>query len=244
MKRFSLLLVAFMLFATSCDKNDVSEELALKTFSAEKSSNEKCTTIQNDILVYGLGHYLEGELLSPGYDIFGYNYGAHMFNGPYANAYLGRSGDAFPPYTGNDEPYLADNPDAESHWAWPYRKVNLIMKWNDAWLSNKDCDGDGVLDRHYGFDSYKGSGAWLTNHEEGHYIDDDGVEQSYTYFVKIVAPPSDAYEEDGNWISTDGTIIGPVIWSSFAIIQEQATGTGTEDVEKFRSDFKTGLGNW
>ena len=47
-------------------------------------------------------------------------------------------------------------------------------KWNDAWLSNKDCDGDGLLDRHYGLDSYRGSGAWLTNHQSGEY-EVDGI---------------------------------------------------------------------
>jgi hypothetical protein len=44
-----------------------------------------------------------------------------------------------------------------------------MMKWNDAWLSNKDCDKNGKLDRHYGFSSYIGSGAWLTNHASGVY---------------------------------------------------------------------------
>ena len=46
------------------------------------------------------------------------------------------------------------------------------MKWNDAWLSDVDADGDGLLDRHLGFDSYIGSGAWLTNHMSGEYAAD------------------------------------------------------------------------
>jgi hypothetical protein len=40
-----------------------------------------------------------------------------------------------------------------------YCDEHLIMKWNDAWRRNKDCDGDGLLDWHYGVDSYIGSGA-------------------------------------------------------------------------------------
>jgi hypothetical protein len=43
------------------------------------------------------------------------------------------------------------------------------MKWNDAWLSNKDCDRNNLLDRHYGFEKYVGSGAWCTNHQWGSY---------------------------------------------------------------------------
>ena len=65
---------------------------------------------------------------------------------------------------GDDESYLDENPGAASHWAWPYRSIKLVMKWNDAWLSNMDRDDDGMLDRHYGFSSYIGSGAWETNH--------------------------------------------------------------------------------
>jgi hypothetical protein len=67
-----------------------------------------------------------------------------------------------------------------------------MMKWNDAWLANVDCDGDGLLDRHYGFGSYIGSGAWLTNHMWGSYLHladewslvfvrDDGAEFPHTW---------------------------------------------------------------
>jgi hypothetical protein len=95
----------------------------------------------------------------------------------------------------------------------------LIMKWNDAWLSNKDCDGDGLLDRYYGFDSYIGSGAWLTNHMSGEY-EQDGEICKWNYFVKIVAAPADAVLSGGVWYTNDGVEIGPVIWGAFAIIQE------------------------
>ena len=104
-----------------------------------------------------------------------------------------------------------------------------MMKWNDAWLSNKDCDGDDLLDRHYGFETPIGSGAWCTNHMSGTY-DWDGNECQWIKFVKIVAVPNDAYYDDANdneetdddemWYSVDGVEIGPAIWGSFAIIQE------------------------
>jgi hypothetical protein len=97
-----------------------------------------------------------------GFDAYGVNYQAHLFNGSYFNNYANGAG--FPAYDGDDAAYLAANPSAASHWAWPYRSTTVNMKWNDAWLSNQDCDGDGLLDRHYGFPSYIDSGAWETNH--------------------------------------------------------------------------------
>jgi hypothetical protein len=93
------------------------------------------------------------------------------------------------------------------------------MKWNDAWLSNTDCDGDGKLDRHFGYLSYRGSGAWLTNHMSGTY-EENGTVCSWTYFVKIVAAPLDAALIDGNWVTPGGIVIGPALWGDFAIIQE------------------------
>ncbi|MFW9878953.1 MAG: hypothetical protein ACFFG0_38230, partial [Candidatus Thorarchaeota archaeon] len=121
--------------------------------------------------------------------------------------------------------------------------VNLMMKWNDAWLSNKDCDGDKLLDRHYGFDSYIGSGAWLTNHDVG--VNEDG--NRWTYFVKIIAAPADAYKDGGVWYTADGTEIGPVIWGSFAVIQQVVTGSPpsdfiTADGWPFPGDYKSPAG--
>lgn len=136
-----------------------------------------------------------GEEIRPGYDDFGYNYQAHTFNGRYC--------------------------DYDRVIGGAYCDVWLLMKWNDAWLSNKDCEPDGLLDRHYGYPSYIGSGAWCTNHQQGTCVDIDGKECTWTYFVKIVAAPADAtLEEDGIWYAADGTEIGPAIWGAFAIIQQ------------------------
>jgi hypothetical protein len=176
-----------------------------------------CTTIQDGVLTYSAGHYLEGEPLVVGFDAYGYNYQGHMFSGSYANAYLGGYG--YPPYEGDDEAYLAANPTVVNVWCWPYRDTRIEMKWNDAWLSNKDCDGDGKLDRHFGFASYIGSGAWETNHMWG----GEGADK-YSYFVKIVAAPADAVKTAGVWYGADGTEIGPDIWGEFAIIQEVENG--------------------
>jgi len=174
-----------------------------------------CTTIQDGVLTYSAGHYLAGEILQVGFDDYGYNYQAHMFKGSYANAYLGGMG--YPPYTGDDATYLADNPGAVGTWVWPYRAWNLQMKWDDMWLANTDCNTDGKLDRHYGHTSYIGSGAWTTNH-----MSLDG----YNYFAKFVAAPVDANLVSGYWYTSDGVEIGPVIWSDFAVVQEVESGSG------------------
>lgn len=123
-----------------------------------------------------------GEPLTTGFDQYGYNYQAYQYIGYYGN------------YQRPPEPV-----------DWGYQ---LMMKWNDAWLSNMDCDGDGKLDRHYGFSSYIGSGAWLTNHQKG--VNEDGTH--WEYFVKIVAKPNENFdcEEVG----------GSQIWDAFCIIQQ------------------------
>jgi hypothetical protein len=130
-----------------------------------------------------------------GYDSWGYNYQANMFNGGYCDAYRNAA------------------------WCQPYADVELIMKWNDAWLSNKDCDGDGKLDRHFGYNSYIGSGAWETNHQSG-WVPVNGKQRRWTYFCKIVAVPVDATLSNGYWSTTGGVIIGPEIWGEFAITEE------------------------
>jgi hypothetical protein len=186
--------------------------------------NGACTTIQDGEL-----YTTDGELLTTGYSEWGYNYQAHLFNGMYCDYHpIFRPGGRYHEWC---QTYYGD--------------VKLVMKWNETWLSNKDCDGDGKLDRHYGFDSYIGSGAWTTNHMSG-----GKGKDHWTYFVKIVAVPSDAYYDDANgdgiandgelWYAADGTEIGPSIWRSFAIVQEVESGEGATYV----SPSGPGFGKW
>lgn len=137
-------------------------------------------------------------------DHWGYNYQANMFNGGYCDAYQ------------------------DAAWCQPYKDIKLTMKWNNAWLSNKDHDGDGVLDRHYGHDSYIGSGAWLTNCQFGK-VDVNGKLWKWAYFVKIVAAPADATVVDGYWVGADGIKIGPVIWGQFAILKQISIDPSNEE---------------
>lgn len=159
----------------------------LITGEATKGKYKGCTRIQDGTLLRS-----DGVPIVTGYDEWGYNYQARIFNGGYCDAYR------------------------DAAWCQPYKDVRLIMWWNDAWLSNKDCgvDGvngepDGLLDRHYGFASYIGSGAWETNHQWGTY-EQDGKICSWDYFVKIVAKPTAEFECAG----------GNEIWGSFCIIQQ------------------------
>lgn len=200
--RFALLLILVLTMAFP---------MAL-SYAAPTSST--CRTIKDGLLDSN------GNPILLGYDQWGYNYQAHMFNGFYEN------------YA---RPTL---PVTES-------ETNLIMKWNDAWLSNKDCSGDGKLDRYYGYPSYIGSGAWLTNHMWGTYEDADGNTFHWEYFVKIVAVPSDAVKANQVWYTADGVEIGPVIWGAFAVIQEVYNDQGTgEHGLLYKSPASPGFGTY
>ena len=136
-------------------------------------------------------------VFAKGYDEYGYNYKANMFNGWLEN------------YNRPDTPVERG-------------EIRLIMKWNDAWLDENKV-------RHDGYDSYDGSGAWLTNHMWG--INEDG--SKWEYFVKIITPSTaegdyvvdDAFtlptgEVTGMWYDINDNAIGYQIWGAFAVIQE------------------------
>ena len=80
------------------------------------AKNYACTTIQSGQLLRS-----DNVTIVTGFDEWGYNYQGHMFNGFYCDSYR------------------------DAGWCQPYKDVRLLMKWNDAWLSNKDCDADSLL---------------------------------------------------------------------------------------------------
>jgi len=224
--------------------------IAILFFGLVGYSAAQCATLKDGTIFYSSTHYLHGELIKPGFDIFGYNYQAHIFNSYYCNCYLG--GDGLPPYEGDDTLYMAklaelsiDPLTVEGKWYWPYRDTVVLMKWNDPWIASSDCDGNGVLDRHHGFDSYIGSGAWETNHQSGTYLGNDGKEYRWSYFCKIIAVPTTAVLNSGVWYESDGKEIGPSIWDSFAVIEEVYNDQGTGDHGRlYKSPARAGLGNW
>lgn len=115
-----------------------------------------CATIKDGTITDVMGNPI-----SIGYDQYGYNYQAHIFNGYYDN------------YSRPPVPVTSGD--------------KLIMKWSDSWLANVDCNGDHKLDRGL-VDGVVGgtSLGWLTNQVNGSYIDGNGDVQHYTNFVKIV----------------------------------------------------------
>lgn len=181
----------------------------------------QCVTIQDGVLTD-----VKGNLITLGYDEFGYNYQAHIFNGRYCDYDRVEGGD--------------------------FCDVELIMKWNDAWLSNKSCDFDTKLDRHFGFESYRGSGAWLTNHQSGWVVDAKGKRRKWTYFVKIVSAPEDAYVDapydsagNGTYYTVDGIQIGPQIWGAHAVIQRVSNDPSLgEHGIQYKSPVGPGFGKW
>lgn len=199
--------------------------LAAALTALPASAPAQCVAIQSGQLLYQPGHYLEGQPITTGVNPYGYNYQAHTFSGSYFNAYAGRDG--LPPWDGDDVAYVAANSGAESHWAWEYRFVDAAMKWNDAWLSNKDCNGDGLLDRPDDVGgTYVGSGAWLTNHNSWTVTLANGKQFHAGEFIKIVALPGGAvvagptdpiFLEETVYLN--GRKLGPQIWGDFAVIQ-------------------------
>jgi len=72
-------------------------------------------TITEGEIFYSSGHYLAGQAVPTGFDVFGYNYQGRMFTGSYYNSYAGKAG--YGPWTGDDAAYLLAFPSAASHWA-------------------------------------------------------------------------------------------------------------------------------
>ena len=194
--------------------------LALACFFVNTEAKSDCVDIKSGTILDSAGNVIE-----TGYDQFGYNYQAHKFNGTYDGSDRVFDGT----YWGDVADYVDDK---------------LMMKWNDAWLSNKDCDGDDKLDRHFGHPSYIGSGAWLTNNVEGDYYDVGGSTCHYVYYIKIAAVSSDDVLVSGIWHGADGVEIGPEIWGQFAIIQSVYNDPcgGSHGVE-YLSPARPGLGN-
>jgi hypothetical protein len=109
-----------------------------------------------------------------GFDQYGFNYQAHIFNGSYCAAWHN------PSWCTGDV----------ASW-------RLLMKWNDAYLSADDTNKDGQVDPHPGRSTYIGSGAWVQEHEYGSYRDASGVMHFFIYDAKIVAK-STPYSSCGN----------------------------------------------
>jgi len=213
--------------------------LLFSTQVLAKGGKNDCATIKDGTIEYGRVGDPNTEIIPIGYDQWGYNYQAHMFNGMWCDYH----------------PYYRPGGAGHDDCIRDMGNVELMMKWSDEWLSNKDCNDDGKLDRGYSCDPDGANnsgcpGAWLTNHERGTYINAAGDVCSYYIFIKFIAAPDDAYvaepyDEDGNgtWYTIDNIEIGVQIWGAFAVIQEVERDTcqGTHGAT-YISPFGTGLG--
>lgn len=169
---------------------------AVPVFGA-KPDKPTCTTIKDGTILD-----VKGNPITIGYDAWGYNYQAHMFNGWYWN------------YSRPDVPWTKETLEAAGK-----STTWLVMKWSDEWLSSKDCNNDGKLDRGYSCDPINAGssachGAWETNHQSG--VNEDG--SHWVYFVKIAHPGDDAVKVGSMWYTADGEEIGSVIWGAYARI--------------------------
>lgn len=194
--------------------------LSFATTASAAGSTATCASIAQGTVLYAPTSYLHGTVIKKGRNAYGYDYNRSSFEGNFFNSYANAAG--LPPLKGNEADYLAANPTAANHWAWPYREVKVEMDWNDQWLSNKDCTGDGLLDRHYGFSSYIGSGAILFETETWPVMvggkkakarDELRVEALTSADVII---PSISYFGEQTVRRQDGTEL-PQLWAEFVV---------------------------
>ncbi len=160
MKKISIVVVLGLIFVQMfVAATTVLADKPIKVDSSGKEvawSKSGCATIQSGLITDSVGNPVK-----VGYDIYGYNYQAHMFNGTYDSSDRNLDGT----YLGLTDDWVDDK---------------LMMKWSDPWLANVDCNSDGKLDRGLIDGVSDGiSKGWLTNHWVG---DDDHD----TEFVKIV----------------------------------------------------------
>jgi hypothetical protein len=209
-KSLFLIIILLIVWAPSAALTDWVPSAAL----ADGGQGE-CASIQD-----GTIYTPDGRLITVGFDEWGYNYQANLFNGLYCDA------------------------EYDAPWCQPWRDVSLIIAWSDSYLSNQDCNLNGALDRHLGYPTYTGSGAWVTNHQSGTYLQ-DGNPCHWTLFAKIVAVPVGAYLVGETWYAADGTEMGPLYWPEFALIQEVIDDpcAGLHGVQILSPDH-AGLGGW
>ncbi len=164
---------------------------AMVAFSGGSAhANDSCTALTDGGITDS-----SGAPVRVGWDTWGYNYFEQSFSGSFMNFRRG------------DKKYEA------------YRGVELEMRWNDAWLSTTDCNGDGRLDRHAGFETYIGSGAQLTTRKWREYDDESGRTCSWSQLTVFQAAPTGANKRQGYWY-LDGKTLGPVVWGQFYVAEE------------------------
>jgi len=159
------------------------------------SSMAWAATIPSGQVSYPPGHYLAGQTVETGVDVFGWNFQAQRAEAPIEDM-LG-CWEGLPPFEGESGMYMR-------------------AKWNDAYLSTRDLNGDGYLDWHPLLDfpdpanhltfagNWQGSGAVFAAHWTWPFA---GGEVETTW----VAVPTGAYLE---WVPMGGDCSCPTWFAS------------------------------
>jgi len=199
-------------------------------------SQTMAESIDLSAFVYWPGHYLQGQPLRPGSDIFGMDYQARTSKGLHWNHTMCWKG--FPPYEGDDQAYFerlaaegyARNASAaqrlaEAQSEWAARTWRAVYYcWNEAYGSARlDLDGDGCLDWHpfspMGPGSsilgpgFRGSGAASEGYWTNLWSMGPGDEQPGSMYITFAAVPLDAVQTEvapgfRMWFQSDGVVIG------------------------------------
>ena len=154
-----------------------------------------------------------------GFDQWGYNYQARIFNGLFGNSDENRPGD------GNPDTYFGDSTNSYGYFDTDgeYHEIlvnvagsHLVMKWSEVWHMAV-FGPDGV--RGSGDEEPWGQGAWCTNHVvgTGTIYDIDGTTIIYQGHLTILSKIE--------WVENTTGYTNP-IWGMAAVIQKVVSKQG------------------
>lgn len=171
----------------------------------ETPPGQACSTIQSGAIVDSVG-----DPVVIGYNEWGYNYQARVFNGMWCDYH----------------PYYREGGGGYDWCQRTMSDVELMMKWSDEWISNKDCNGDTLLDRGYSCNPENANdsaclGAWLTNHERGSYknvlgdwvisVDYNGTKYNHEMTIAEI-------DEDFNLVGSGGYPAGETYTTTWMLV--------------------------
>lgn len=211
------LISALMLF-TSCEKDLLMEPSSESSLKSASNASGKLNT----------------------FDVYGFNWQAHHFNGYLVNAILGdylykdMPFHNWKPYAGEGESFIQEFDNTFGFFMLPPALLDceLVMHWNDELIS---CEG--VYP-----DTWIDSNGWITFHYS---MDIKG--QKWSQFQKLVATRSTDYLENGIWYNKEGKEIGIMSydWNTLIIVKVVSTGNVPAFMyPEYNSALSSGLGKY
>ncbi|HKJ79716.1 MAG TPA: hypothetical protein VKA10_09275 [Prolixibacteraceae bacterium] len=182
-----------------------------------------------------------------GFDVWGFNWNAHHFNGYLINAVMGDYLYDFMlfhkwtegPYQGEGEEFLIKF--VKEFKFFPFDPIlldcKLVMHWNDALISK---EGEYPVTA-WDHSNWENSNGWITFH----YSMDNGNEK-WSSFQKLVAKRSSDYFDNGIFYNEKGEEIGIVSdWSTLIVIKKVNTGNVPDMfMDSYNSPLASGLGKY